>query len=209
MRQLRTSDTPRLKTAGGKFRDDADYRSSVFPGQAAPIITNDSPSDIHLACFGLVPHWAEPKLARMTYNSRSETAATKPSFRSAWRNAQLAVAPAQVFFEPNYETGKAVRHAIRRKDGAIMWLAGLFERRPHDPGLTRLSFTLLTIAAGDHPIMGRMHGVDDEKRSVVVLGEAGRSAWLNATDAADRHSLLSPFDPDEFESFAAPLPPRS
>ena len=194
---------------GFDIAEGAQYKPEVYPGQVAPILTSSDPNRIHLACFGLVPHWAQPKLARMTYNARSETVASKPSFRSAWRNGQLAAIPVQCFYEPNYETGKAVRHAIRRKDGAIMWLAGLFERRPHDPGLTRLSFTLLTIAAGDHPIMGRMHGVDDEKRSVVVLGEAGRSAWLNATDAADRHSLLSPFDPDEFESFAAPLPPRS
>lgn len=39
--------------------------------------------------FGLVPHWADDlKLGRHTFNARSETAATKPSFRDAWHQAR-------------------------------------------------------------------------------------------------------------------------
>jgi putative SOS response-associated peptidase YedK len=34
--------------------------------------------------FGLVPHWAtDTKIARQTYNARSETVAAKPSFRGS------------------------------------------------------------------------------------------------------------------------------
>ena len=154
---------------GFDIAEGAQYKPEVYPGQVAPILTSSDPNRIHLACFGLVPHWAQPKLARMTYNARSETVASKPSFRSAWRNGQLAAIPVQCFYEPNYETGKAVRHAIKREDRKPFWLAGLWERRMDDPGPTRMSFTLLTMAAAGHPIMGRMHGPEDEKLSLIHI----------------------------------------
>ena len=182
----------------------AHYKSEVYPGQVAPVITSADPNQIHLACFGLVPHWAEPKLARMTYNARSETVASKPSFRTAWRNGQLAAIPVQCFYEPNYETGKAVRHAIRRKDGEPFWLAGLWERRMDDPGPTRMSFTMLTMAAPGHPIM---HRPEDEKRSVVVLKRHERDDWLKAS-VPDRHHFMSLFEESDFEDEAAPRAPR-
>ena len=187
----------------------AHYNSEVYPGQVAPVITSADPKRIHLACFGLVPHWAQPKLARMTYNARSETVASKPSFRTAWRNGQLAAIPVQCFYEPNYETGKAVRHAIRRKDGEPFWLAGLWERRMDDPGPTRMSFTLLTMAGASHPIMGRMHGPEDEKRSVVVLEGEEWLRWLATGRPDDRAQFIKSFDADDFEDAAAPRSSKS
>ena len=182
----------------------AHYKSEVYPGQVAPVITSADPNQIYLACFGLVPHWAQPKLARMTYNARSETVASKPSFRTAWRNGQLAAIPVQCFYEPNYETGKAVRHAIRRKDGEPFWLAGLWERRMDHPGPTRMSFTMLTMDATGHPIMGRMHGPEDEKRSVVVLEGDDRNRWLGASRPVDRPQFLELFDPEDYEDIPSP-----
>jgi len=39
--------------------------------------------------FGLVPHWSQDtKITRHTYNARSETVASKPSFREAWKHGQ-------------------------------------------------------------------------------------------------------------------------
>jgi putative SOS response-associated peptidase YedK len=44
------------------------------------------PREALLGRFGLVPHWSKnDKIARHTYNARSETVAPKPSFRDAWR----------------------------------------------------------------------------------------------------------------------------
>ena len=38
----------------------------------------------------LVPAWAkDAKIARSTYNARSETVGEKPSFRDAWKRGQL------------------------------------------------------------------------------------------------------------------------
>ena len=59
--------------------------------------------------FGLVPAWANVKLARSTYNARIETVSTKPSFRAAWKRRQFCAVPLANFFEPNYESGKPVR----------------------------------------------------------------------------------------------------
>lgn len=57
--------------------------------------------------FGLVPHWAEDlKLARSTYNARTETVATKPSFRDAWRKSRHCIIPAAAFYEPDWRSGK-------------------------------------------------------------------------------------------------------
>ncbi|WP_043110230.1 SOS response-associated peptidase [Polycyclovorans algicola] len=197
----------KLLAWGFAIAEDAQYKAEVFPGQVAPIVTSADPYRIHMACFGLVPHWAEPKLARMTYNARSETVASKPSFRAAWRNGQLGAIPVQSFFEPSYESGKAVRHAIRRKDREPFWLAGLWERRLDDPGPTRMSFTLLTISAEGHSIMGRMHEPEDQKRSVVLLDGDERNEWLNAK-ASDRHHFMRLFEESDFEDQAEPSEPR-
>ena len=40
---------------------------------------------------------------------------------------------------------------------------------------------MLTIDAGDHPVMNRMHKPEDEKRTVVPLRPELFKAWLNAT----------------------------
>ncbi len=65
-----------------------DLPPEAWPGYMAPIIraSHDVPGELEVApaCFGMVPHWADLKLARQTYNARTETVAQKPSFRNAW-----------------------------------------------------------------------------------------------------------------------------
>jgi putative SOS response-associated peptidase YedK len=40
---------------------------------------------------------------------------------------------------------------------------------------------MLTIEAGDHPVMNRMHKPEEEKRTVVPLRPELFDVWLNAT----------------------------
>lgn len=181
-----------------------DYPEEDFPGLLGPFLSNAFPDKWLPGTFGLVPHWADPKLARHTYNARSETVAEKPSFRSAWRARQLAVIPMDCFYEPNYETGRAVRWRIARADGQPFGVAGLWERRVHDDGPTHWSFTMLTINADAHPLMRRFHKPGDEKRSVVVLDDDAWGDWLNSRTEADVRALLRPFDPDLLIAEAAP-----
>lgn len=157
-----------------------DFKAESFPGYTAPIVTNEKRDDGVLATFGLLPHWAKPELVRSTYNARSETAATKPSFRNAWKRGQFCIIPADTIFEPCYESGKAVRWGIREAEGRPMGIAGLWESRQEGDTL-RYSFSMLTINADTHPLMKLMHEPGEEKRMVVVLDPDDYGDWLHAT----------------------------
>jgi len=154
-----------------------DVKPEAFPGHVAPIRTNEPRDDGVLATFGLLPHWARPELVRSTYNARSETAATKPSFRNAWKQGQFCIIPADEIFEPCYDSGRAVRWRITHRDGAPLGIAGLWESRQTGDGV-QYSFSMLTIAAAGHPIMQHMHKPEDEKRMVVILDPDGYADWL-------------------------------
>jgi putative SOS response-associated peptidase YedK len=143
--------------------------------------------------FGLIPHWAtDTKIARHTYNARSETVATKPSFRQAWKQAQRCIIPADAIFEPDWRSGKAVPTRIARADGEPMGLAGLWSMWKSPQGAWVPSYTMLTIAAETHPLMRQFHKPADEKRMVVILPESRYADWLQAS-AAHSADFLQPY----------------
>jgi putative SOS response-associated peptidase YedK len=158
----------------------------VFPTYPGPIILtshNTGRTAIGLARFGLLPSWAkEETFGRKTYNARVETVAEKPSYKSAWVKRHYALALADVFYEPCYESGKAVRTAIKQENNEPMAIASIWDTWTEpETGELIVSFSMLTIDAGDHPVMNRMHKPEDEKRTVVPLRPELFKAWLNAT----------------------------
>lgn len=130
--------------------------------------------------FGLIPHWAtDAKIGRQTYNARTETVATKPSFRDAWSQGQRCIIPLDAFFEPDWRSGRAVDTRITRADGEPMGLAGVWSAWKSPMGLVN-SFAMLTINADHHPLMRQFHKPDDEKRMVVLLSPDRYDDWLEA-----------------------------
>ena len=131
--------------------------------------------------FGLLPHWAkDEKFGRRTFNARSETARTLPSFRDAWRQGHRCIIPAEAIYEPDWRSGKAVATRIARADGQPMGIAGLWSWWKSAAGKEVHSFTMLTVNADDHSLMRNYHKPSDEKRMVVILPEDGYDAWLQA-----------------------------
>jgi putative SOS response-associated peptidase YedK len=83
--------------------------------------------------FGLIPHWAtDANIGRQTYNARTETVATKPSFRDAWKNAQHCIIPVDAIFEPDWRSGKAIATRISSAP-ANPWGWPVFGRRGNRP----------------------------------------------------------------------------
>ncbi len=170
----------------GVVRPKGEIPIDSYPGYLAPLIRRapnvaEQESEAKLGRYGLLPAWAKDMaLGRRTYNCRSETAATLPSFRDAWRRGQRCIVPAEAIYEPSYETGRAVRWRIGRRDGRPLGIAGLWDWWTNRAtGEAVLSFTMLTVNADDHALMKRFHKPGEEKRMVVILDEDEYDAWLD------------------------------
>lgn len=156
--------------------------------------------------FGLVPHWSpDTKITQYTYNARSETVASKPSFRDVWKNAQHCIIPAESFYEPDWRSGRPVPTRIARADGEPMGMAGLWSAWKSPKGDVVHSFTLLTINAAQHSLMRLFHKPVDEKRMVVILQEDRYDDWLNAGPAESK-SLLRAYPAENLAASATPGP---
>ena len=169
-------------------------REDLWPGYAGSFIrchpmaaVGDEavpPMEALTGLFGLVPHWsADTKIARHTYNARSETVAVKPSFRDAWKHAQHCIIPAEAFFEPDWRSGRAVATRIASAEGEPLGIAGLWARWRSPQGELVHSFTMLTINADAHPLMQQFHKPGEEKRMVVILSPQRYQEWLAAAPA--------------------------
>jgi putative SOS response-associated peptidase YedK len=145
-----------------------------------------------LAQFGLVPHWAKDikKFGLRTYNARSETVHEKPSYRSAWKDHRFGLVLVESFYEPNWETGKAIRWRIKTSNGEPAALASIWERFvDKETGEIIFSFSMLTVNADGHEVMKHFHKPEDEKRSVVVLIDSEYQPWLHASHDEARSML--------------------
>ncbi len=175
----------------------------LWPGYAGPFLRNaessddgESPIEILHGSFGLIPSWSkDTKIARRTYNARSETVAAKPSFRYAWKNAHHCIIPAAAIYEPDWRSGKAIPTRIERADGELMGIAGLWERWKSPEGETIHSYTMLTVNADDHEFMRNYHRPDDEKRMVVILPKGLYRDWLVAP-ASDSMEFMRRYPAD-------------
>jgi putative SOS response-associated peptidase YedK len=166
----------------------------VFPTYPGPIILkshNTERTTIGLARFGLIPSWAkDDNFGRKTYNARSETVAEKPSYKSAWVKRHYALAIADAFYEPSYESSKPVRTSIKQVNGEPMAIASIWDTWTEpETGELIVSFSMLTINADQHPVMKCFHKPEDEKRTVVPLRPELFHDWLNATPDTARELL--------------------
>jgi putative SOS response-associated peptidase YedK len=170
----------------------------VWPGYRAVFLRNTAPEraaapaqrQALTGVFGLIPPWStDLRMARRTYNARSETAFEKPSFRDAWRRAQHCIVPAALLFEPDWRSGRAVAAGIGLAQEEPLGVAGLWScwRSPEGAPVQEIySFTMLTVNADGSALMRQMHKPEDEKRMVVVLDPAHYADWLGLPA---RHSL--------------------
>lgn len=186
------------------FPPSFDYKAEIYPGQSCPILVNyKNHMEWREATFGLIPTWAKDTIiARHTYNARSETVATKPSFRHAWHHNQFALVPVEIFYEPRYIQNKPERWAIERLDKQPFTIAAIYELVEQDGQLIR-SMTMLTINADQHPLMRQFHAPTDEKRAIAVIPPELRTSWLNA-DHATAKELLLELQSAEYTAFPAP-----
>lgn len=148
---------------------------NAAPGQdIAVVLTQPYGRALELMRWGLIPSWAkDPAVGFRMINARSETAAEKPSFRSAFRRRRCII-PADGFYEwQKTPSGGKQPFLISSTDQPIMAFAGLWESWD-DPGGDELcSTTILTTAANS--LMEQIH----DRMPVILVDEAAEARWLN------------------------------
>jgi putative SOS response-associated peptidase YedK len=121
--------------------------------------------------WSLIPSWAEdPKIGDWMINARSETAADKPSFRSAFRKRRCLI-PTDGFYEWQKNGGKKQPFFIHRADAKPFAFAGLWEHWEGD-GQVIESCTILTTEANE--LMRPLHD-----RMPVILQPEDYDRWLD------------------------------
>jgi putative SOS response-associated peptidase YedK len=169
-------------------------RFNIAPTQEIAAVRETAPGERELASlrWGLVPHWTkDPANARLMINARSETAASKPSFRQALARRRCLV-PASGFYEwKKAKDGPKQPYHFHPPDAGIFAIAGLFEEWHGRGGEIIESVTLLTSEAN-----ALVRDVHD--RMPVILAPDDFALWLDADtrDADAVAHLLVPCPPD-------------
>jgi putative SOS response-associated peptidase YedK len=163
---------------------------NAAPTQDLPVVRRGADGAARLSAirWGLVPSWSKtgPAGAKPLINARSETAAEKPTFRSALKRRR-ALIPADGFYEWQARPDGKQPWYITRSDGAPLVFAGLWER--WGEGADRVdSFAILTREAG--PDTAWLHG-----RVPVILERPAFAPWLDPENDA--------------QDFFAPLPDQT
>lgn len=188
----------------------ADWRwpDEVWKDYSAPIVRRgrDGSPEACLAGYGMVPRRHIPPGVKPfdTMNARAESLGERRSFAPAWRRLQLCAVPMTWFYEPCYESGRALRHAIGMHDDSPFFVAGLWREWTEADGRVESAFTQITINADEHPLMSRMHKPDDEKRSLVVIAPEELDDWLGCRDVEMARTFLRHYPAGRMKTWAAP-----
>lgn len=161
---------------------------NLAPTQHAPVLKlMDGVRVLENHRWGLIPPWAsDAAIGARTINARSETVASKPTFRSAFRERRCLV-PASGYYDwQATPTGKQP-HYVSSPSGALLTFAGLWEEWSPAPDTEPVfTFTILTTAA-----TGSLRALHE--RTPVLLESADRDLWLDPeTPAAELQARLRP-----------------
>ena len=178
-------------------------RYNVAPSQDVAVVrADDDGRTLAMLRWGLIPAWAKNQaIGHKLINARSETAAEKPSFRSAFRHRRCLI-PADGFYEWRREGKTRQPWLFGLRDGVPFAFAGLWERwtvpqgaaltgtfAERSPGDTVETCTILTTAANETvaPVHGRMP---------VILPTDAYGPWLAGEDVA-----LAPYPADDMTAW--------
>jgi len=174
-------------------------RYNIAPTQIVPIVRSGTSSDREWASarWGLIPSWAkDAKMGSRLINARAETAAEKPSFRSAFKHRRCLL-PADGFFEWVETPDGKQPHHIRFSDRRPFAFAGLWESWSPPEGDRIESCTILTIRPNEF-----ISGLHD--RMPVIMPPERFADWIGGgplgPDAAE--ALLLPYPAEGMEAIA-------
>jgi putative SOS response-associated peptidase YedK len=174
--------------------DDLDWepRFNIAPTQPVPVIRRVEGNPARQASmmrWGLIPSWAQaPDIGAQNINARSETAASKPSFRDPLRR-QRCLIPTDAFYEWQRTAKVKQPFCFEVGDGAVFAFAGLWDRWRGQDGQVLESCTILTTTP--NVLLADVHD-----RMPVILAAEHYDRWLDPAmqGVVSAMGLLKPYD---------------
>lgn len=151
-------------------------RFNIAPGQAVAVVRqkpHDEERELVFLRWGLIPAWADDlTIGDRLANARSETVATKPSFRRAFRSRRCLVV-ADGLYEWQRTNGRKQPYFVGLKNDHPFGMAGLWERWEKGDEPVE-SCTILTTDGND--LMQPIH-----ERMPVIIRPEQYALWLDST----------------------------
>jgi putative SOS response-associated peptidase YedK len=176
-------------TVSDDIRKQIRPRYNIAPSQMVPVIYQNVKRKNRLALmrWGLIPSWAkDPQVGYKMINARSETVATKPSFKAPFKS-QRCLVPSTGFYEWEKTDKKKIPHFIHIKDGSIFSFAALYDKWKDAEGKLFKTFTILT--TDSNKLIEPIH-----ERMPVILEEDEEKDWISK-DIEDTDFLQALLDP--------------
>ncbi|MGA0558686.1 SOS response-associated peptidase [Larkinella sp. VNQ87] len=162
---------------------------SGFAHPLLPVIAQDSPREIQLFRWGLIPAWAKEdkaaELANMTLNAREDSVFEKPSFRDSI-GAQRCLLLVDGFYEWRHEGKAKIPYYLTLADGKPFSLGCIYSVWKGQP-----TFSIVTTKA--NPLMEYIHNT--KKRMPLMLSHDEERRWLNPDlTKTEIKELMQPLD---------------
>jgi Uncharacterized conserved protein len=175
-----------------KYRPSYYYHAFSLP--SIPAICSGDPSKIQLLMWGLIPGWTksinEANIIRYkTFNARSESIATKPSFSSSFRSKRCII-PVKGFFEWQHIGNEKIPWYIYHTENEVLSIAGLYDDwTENNTGEVFSTFSIVTTEANE--LMAHIH--NSGKRMPLILDKSAETKWIDlSTSQDDAINLLNP-----------------
>lgn len=165
-------------------------RYNIAPTQpVATVLQMHGQRRFQLVRWGLIPSWVkDPASFTLLINARSETAAEKPSFRTAMKHHRCLI-PASGFYEWRRTPEGKQPFYIKPADGGVMAFAGLWETWSDPDGGDMDSGAMLTTQS--NRMMAEIH-----HRMPVIIKPEAFDAWLDTGNVPvkDIKQLMLPIE---------------
>ncbi|MGC1389924.1 MAG: SOS response-associated peptidase [Bacteroidales bacterium] len=175
-----------------KYRPSYYYHAFALP--SLPAICSENPSEILLLKWGLIPAWTksidEANIIRFkTFNARSESIATKPSFSTSFRSKRCII-PVKGFYEWQHIGNEKIPWYIYHSENEVLSIAGIYDNWIEDnTGEVFSTFSIVTTIAND--LMAHIH--NSGKRMPVILDKSSEKKWIDlSVSEADTVKMLQP-----------------
>lgn len=194
------SSTPELEKhfqAASRQAQGYEPNYNVAPTHRMPVVRqHEGQRIIERQRWGLLPFWAkEQKVSYSMINARSESLATKRSFRRYFKS-QRCLIPASGFYEWKGAKGNKTPFYIYPTQAPVFAFAGLYSLWESPEGEQVPSYTIVTTRSNDK--MNELHD-----RMPVMLIREEWDWWLDPDrqDTAALQNLFDPFPDDAIDYY--------